>query len=65
MRAVVHAGRADGTAVWNAAVAADEDDEDQFLLSAAAAAETCVQATVDLALETVTLLGGIRLHMGA
>ncbi|WP_029432425.1 acyl-CoA dehydrogenase [Blastococcus sp. URHD0036] len=45
-------------AVWDAATAAGEG-ADQFALAAAAAAETCVADAVDLALDTVTLLGGI------
>ncbi|RBY84765.1 acyl-CoA dehydrogenase family protein [Blastococcus sp. TF02A-26] len=45
-------------AVWDAATAADEG-ADQFALAAACAAETCVADAVDLALDTVTLLGGI------
>jgi alkylation response protein AidB-like acyl-CoA dehydrogenase len=43
---------------WDAAVAAGQDG-DQFELAAAAAAVLCLPGAVDLALETVTLLGGI------
>jgi alkylation response protein AidB-like acyl-CoA dehydrogenase len=43
---------------WDAAVAAGQDG-DQFALAAAAAAVLCLPGAVDLALETVTLLGGI------
>ncbi|HEV2242350.1 MAG TPA: acyl-CoA dehydrogenase, partial [Streptosporangiaceae bacterium] len=43
---------------WDAAVAAGRDG-DQFALAAAAAAVLCLPGAVDLALETVTLLGGI------
>jgi alkylation response protein AidB-like acyl-CoA dehydrogenase len=43
---------------WDAAVAAGQDG-DQFALAAAAAAVLCLPGSVDLALETVTLLGGI------
>ena len=43
---------------WDAAVAAGQDG-DQFALAAAAAAVLCLPDAVDLALETVTLLGGI------
>jgi alkylation response protein AidB-like acyl-CoA dehydrogenase len=45
-------------AVWDA-LAAAADGPEQFALAAAGVTETCVQAAVDLALETVTLLGGI------
>ncbi len=45
-------------AVWDAAAAADEGPE-QFAVAAAAAAETCLPDAVDVALDTVTLLGGI------
>ena len=45
-------------AAWDAAAAADEGP-DQFALAAAAAAGTCVDDAVDVALDTVTLLGGI------
>lgn len=45
-------------AVWDAARAGEEDG-DQFALAATAAAVTCVQPAVELALETITLLGGI------
>jgi alkylation response protein AidB-like acyl-CoA dehydrogenase len=49
-------------AAWDAAVAVDQDGErsgDQAELAAAAAAVLCASSTVDLALETVTLFGGI------
>jgi alkylation response protein AidB-like acyl-CoA dehydrogenase len=45
-------------AAWDAAVAHGQDG-DQFALAAAAAAVIAAPAAVDLALETVTLLGGI------
>ena len=45
-------------AAWDAAVAHGQDGE-QFALAAAAAAVIAAPAAVDLALETVTLLGGI------
>jgi len=45
-------------AAWDAAVAHGSDGE-QFALTAAAAAVIAAPAAVDLALETVTLLGGI------
>ena len=45
-------------AAWDAAVAHGHDGE-QFALAAAAAAVIAAPAAVDLALETVTLLGGI------
>ena len=44
--------------VWDAASASDEGPE-QFALAAASAAQVCLQNAVDLALDTVTLLGGI------
>jgi alkylation response protein AidB-like acyl-CoA dehydrogenase len=47
-----------GASVWDAAGAADEGPG-QFALAAPCAAELCLQGAVDLALETVTLLGGI------
>ncbi|HEX3961616.1 MAG TPA: acyl-CoA dehydrogenase [Trebonia sp.] len=43
---------------WDAAEAFSQD-ADQFALAAAAAAVTCLPGAVDIALETVTLLGGI------
>jgi alkylation response protein AidB-like acyl-CoA dehydrogenase len=43
---------------WDAAVAAGQGD-DQFALAAASASVLNLQGAVDLALETVTLLGGI------
>src|SRR5262249_56232011 len=43
---------------WDAGGAAGQDG-DQFALAAAAAAVLCLPGAVDLALETVTLLGGI------
>ena len=45
-------------AAWDAA-AADADEPEQFQLAAATAAVVCAPGAVDLALETVTLLGGI------
>jgi alkylation response protein AidB-like acyl-CoA dehydrogenase len=45
-------------AAWDAAGAVDQDD-DQLAYAAAAAAVTCLTGAVDLALETVTLFGGI------
>jgi alkylation response protein AidB-like acyl-CoA dehydrogenase len=45
-------------AAWDAA-AADADEPEQFRLAAATAAVVCAPGAVDLALETVTLLGGI------
>ena len=45
-------------AAWDAACAVDQDD-DQALFAAAAAAVICLTGTVELALETVTLFGGI------
>jgi alkylation response protein AidB-like acyl-CoA dehydrogenase len=45
-------------AAWDAA-AARQQDEGQFALAAAAAAVLVPQAAVDIALDTVTLLGGI------
>ena len=45
-------------AAWDAA-AADADQPEQFRLAAATAAVVCAPGAVDLALETVTLLGGI------
>jgi alkylation response protein AidB-like acyl-CoA dehydrogenase len=45
-------------AAWDAA-AAHAQDPDQFALAAAAAAVAAVPAAVDLALETVTLFGGV------
>ena len=45
-------------AAWDAA-AADADEPAQFRLAAATAAVVCAPGAVDLALETVTLLGGI------
>ena len=45
-------------AAWDAA-AADADEPGQFRLAAATAAVVCAPGAVDLALETVTLLGGI------
>src|SRR6185312_4892626 len=47
-----------GASVWDGASAADEGPE-QFALAAACAAQLCLQGAVDLALETITLLGGI------
>ena len=43
---------------WDAAEA-HRQDADQFALAAAAAAVTCLPGAVDIALDTVTLLGGI------
>ena len=43
---------------WDAAEAFGQD-ADQFALAAAAAAVTCLPGAVDIALDTVTLLGGI------
>ncbi len=53
-----------GAAAWDAATAhaqltAGQQDEKQFALAAAAAAVLAPQAAVDIALDTVTLLGGI------
>jgi alkylation response protein AidB-like acyl-CoA dehydrogenase len=45
-------------AAWDAA-AASQQDEGQFTLAAAAAAVLAPQAAIDIALDTVTLLGGI------
>ena len=45
-------------AAWDAAAACGQDD-DQASYAAAAAAVTCLTGTVELALETVTLFGGI------
>ena len=45
-------------AAWDGARALDDDDE-QLSLAAAEAAVQCLPGAVDLALETVTLLGGI------
>jgi alkylation response protein AidB-like acyl-CoA dehydrogenase len=45
-------------AAWDAA-AAEADQPEQFRLAAATAAVVCAPGAVDLALETVTLLGGI------
>jgi alkylation response protein AidB-like acyl-CoA dehydrogenase len=47
-----------GASVWDAAGAADEGPE-QFALAAACAAQMCLPGAVDLALDTITLLGGI------
>jgi len=46
-------------AAWDAAAAHQQDDEGQFALAAAAAAVLAPQAAVDVALDTVTLFGGI------
>ncbi len=45
-------------AVWDAAIAADQDEE-QFEFAATAAAVMCLPRAVDLCLDTVTLLGAI------
>jgi alkylation response protein AidB-like acyl-CoA dehydrogenase len=45
-------------AAWDAAVASQQD-EGQFALAAASAAVLAPQAAIDIALDTVTLLGGI------
>jgi alkylation response protein AidB-like acyl-CoA dehydrogenase len=47
------------SAAWDAARALDDDDDDQLMLAAAEAAIVCFPAAGTLALETVTLLGGI------
>jgi alkylation response protein AidB-like acyl-CoA dehydrogenase len=44
---------------WDAATAHHQADEGQFALAAAAAAVLAPQAAVDIALDTITLLGGI------
>jgi alkylation response protein AidB-like acyl-CoA dehydrogenase len=46
-------------AAWDAAAAHHQGDEGQFALAAATAAVLAPQAAVDIALDTITLLGGI------
>lgn len=46
-------------AAWDAARAADEDAEDQLRLASATAAISCLPAAREIALECLTLLGGI------
>jgi alkylation response protein AidB-like acyl-CoA dehydrogenase len=48
-----------GAAAWDAAAAYQQDEEEQFALAAAAAAVLAPQGAIDVALDTVTLLGGI------